>query len=82
MLWCATQVFDNFSYMFCMVPVLYCIYYSLRQDAHSLKLYCLITDCFVLMHEHAVSIVDISYPLIAGGSMQTCRWCLSQYTCR
>jgi hypothetical protein len=24
------QVFDNFSYMFCMVPVLYCIYYSLR----------------------------------------------------
>jgi uncharacterized membrane protein len=23
-------VFDNFSYMFCMVPVLYCIYYSLR----------------------------------------------------
>ena len=33
------QVFDNFSYMFCMVPVLYCIYYSLRQVAYSLNLY-------------------------------------------
>ena len=30
LLCCDMQVFDNFSYMFCMVPVLYCIYYSLR----------------------------------------------------